>query len=276
LIKWNTTNKTFQKECIRVLHASPFVPSIDTLVDGNSYGFNGIAYSKDTAYVSFTEGNHNLTFRQTNTLSNYLVTQSTFSVNDYSVFFLNGMMNTTNNNTEYDVLITMDNNVLPTTSGHVKIRFVHTCIDSNAIVVRFNSNVLFNSTYKQVSNYTEILNQIYTLDLLDQSNSNILFSSSFDLRVIGTETAVYTLVAEGLAHPKGNEPGLKLYLFLDAGSGNPPAVSSSGGNQGLSGVAIGLIIAGVAVGIIILAAAVFFLWKRNQKRAEYSEIARSE
>jgi len=256
---------------LRVFHASPTIQTIDALVNGSSYGFNAVAYSTNTPYIPFQEGEHLVSFRQTNNPDvTYFSTNYLFDNNDFSIFFIG--MNSTNS-TNLDALVLKDDNTLPTTFGQVKIRFVHASVDAAGITIRSNGIAMFPSiTYKSVSNYTSLSGQLLTFDALEAGTNAVLFTRSFDLRVKVQGTAVYTLVAEGLAHPKAGEPAFALYLFLDAGEGNPASTSSTGGSGGLSAVAIGLIIAGVAVFVIIVAAAGFVFWKRRHQRAGYDTI----
>jgi len=233
-----------------------------------------VAYSTNTPYISFQEGNHILSFQLTNNPAvTYLTKDYVFGNNDYSILLIGA--NTTNS-TNLNALILTDDNTLPTTAGQVKIRFVHASFDAAGISISSNAvegNTLFSPiTYQSFTNYTTISGQLWNFNAVEAGTGASLFSRSFDLRVKVQGSAVYTLVAEGLVHPKAGEPAFGLYLFLDAGEGNPTTTSSSAGPGGLSPVAIGLIIAGVAVFVIVVAAAGFVFWKRRHQRAGYDAI----
>jgi len=270
---------------LRVFHASPNVPIVDALMDGSSKGFNGITFTKNTQYVSFNQGAHNFTIQTANEKvpSNIYISEiftNLSNYNDYSVFFV-GMMNPniTHNNTHFnnttplETVILMDDNTLPTTAGNIKIRFVHTALNTPTVSLSGNGVNLFSGIkYKQSSNYTIMQASVVSFNLLITETNAAILTSTIDLRVKDPSgTAVYTIVAEGINNPQPGQPPVQLYAFLDNGE-PPPSANSSTGNGGLGPVAIGLIIAGVAVLVVLVAAGGFIFWKKRNQRAGYSEI----
>jgi len=263
---------------LRVFHASPNVPGIDALVDGSSYGFNGVAFTANTKYTSFVQGTHNFIIQPTNQKSPIPYINTTLPdllpFNDYSIFFV-GKENGTNgiNGTGLQIVTLEDNNSLPPNGGDIKLRFVHASLNTPAISLLAKGGQIFGGmTYKSVSNYTILQANVYSFELLVVGTQASVLSASFDLRVKDPQAkAVYTLVAEGILNPQAGEPKLGLYIFLDNGEG-PPQASSSGSPGGLSGVEIGLIIASVAIFVILVAAGGFVFWKRRHQRAGYTEI----
>jgi hypothetical protein len=260
---------------LRVFHASPETPAVSALVGSSSANFNNIQFGTNTPYTSFPAGSYEVTIQAADQRDLVYVDDKNFGGEEfkvYSYFFIG--LNSTNQTIEANVTLStvsfQDDNTLPAKGGDVRVRFIHLCPNGPPVSLRANGAQLFSRvSYKESTNYTDLVAQTWSFELLLADNDASLISQSFDLSVSDpTGGAVYTLVAEGIA---GGNPPLKIYHFLDAGQGNSPPPSSSS-PSGLSGVVIGLIIGGVAIFVIVVAAAGFVFWKRRHQRAGYSEI----
>jgi hypothetical protein len=260
---------------LRVFHASPDTSAVSALVGNNSANFNSIQFGTNTPYTSYPAGSYEIKIQAAGQRDLVYVDDKNFKGEEfktYSYFFigLNATNQTLAANTTLSTVSFQDDNTLPAKGGDVRLRFIHLCPNGPPVSLRANGAQLFSRvSYKESTNYTDLVAQTWSFELLGADNGANLISQSFDLSVSDPAGgAVYTLVAEGIA---GGNPPLKIYHFLDAGQGNPVPPSSSSA-KGLSGVVIGLIIGGVAIFVIVVAAAGFVFWKRRHQRAGYSEI----
>jgi len=236
--------------------------------------FNRVAYGANTLYKNFQPGVHDLKVQLAGSRINPLVERTLVfdNLTDYSYFFV-GISNYTGNATDQhlDTILFKDDNTLPPRAGDIRIRFINAAPTSGLVNVRARGVEMFSKIgYKTASNYTDIQADFTTFDLLVADTDAQLYSQQFDLRVkTATGTAVYTLVAEGIA---GTDTPIVLRVYLDNGEGHPDVPSVKSSSNGLSGVAIGLIIGGVAIFVILVAAGGFVFYKKRYQRAGYSEI----
>jgi len=268
------TQDYFSSPRLRFFHTSPDAPAVDLLVDSNSENFNRIAYGGNTLYKNFASGSHDLKIQIAGSRVNPLVEKTLVFENltDYSYFFIGRVNSTVNDTNQHlDSILIKDDNTLPPKGGDVRVRFVNTSPNAGPVNIRAGGAQLFSKiAYGTASNYTDLVANYWTFDLLVADTDATLLSQNFNLNVkTATGTAVYTIVAEGI---KDGQPGLVLRAYLDNGEGNPdvPSVASSKG--GLTGVQIGLIIGGVAIFVVLVGAAGFVYYKKRHQRAGYSEI----
>jgi len=242
---------------------------VDLLVDGSA-DFRNVAFESASDYNPYTEGPHDLrvvpTDQRVPTLATgkIAVTKDTWS----SVLFI-GLQNKTDNAT-WEAWVLQDEHTLPA-AGDILIRFIHASPNAPPLDIRTNGITVFTGvTYKNFTTYRLMHGNTYNVELYETGKTDVLLASKFDLSVPADQAAIYTLVAEGLY---GKD--LKVVAFLDNGTRPPKPEGSSSKPHGLSGVAIGLIVAGVVVAVIAFAAGGYVIWRRK-RRAGYSEIATNE
>jgi len=257
---------------LRFFHASPETNPVDLLVNGSA-DYRNVAFETASAYMPYREGNHDLRIVPTDQRVPTLASGQVNIVKDtWSSVLLIGLQNKTENTTStLETLVLDDAHELPA-AGDILIRFVHASPNAPPLDIRANGVSVFSGvTYKNFTTYHTMNGNTYNVELFETGKTDLLLASKFDLSVPEKESAIYTLVAEGLY---GKD--LKVLAFLDNGNAPPkPPGHKSSSKSALSGVAIGLIVAGVVIVVIAAAAGGYVIWRRK-RRAGYSEIATHE
>jgi hypothetical protein len=259
---------------IRFLHASPNTEAVDMLVDGSS-DFKNIAFEGGSGYNSYADGTHNIRVVPTDkTLPNIVEGQVSVAQGIWKTVILIGLQKTnesTNDTAPLEAWELTDLHDLPT-PGDVSVRFVHASPNAPPLDLRLNGQLTFPGVmYKNFSEYRVVTASFVTVEIFETGKTDALLSSKFDLSVPTGQSAIYTLVAEGLY---GKD--LKVVSFLDNGP-TPPVEPSPSKEKphGLSGAVIGGIVAGCVVAVIAVVAIGYIVYRRR-KRAGYSEIATNE
>jgi len=255
---------------IRFFHTSTNTAPVDLVVDwimNNAY--RNIAFEGASGYQAYLSGDHDLRVLPTDqkqpVLTEQKMTLATGTWN--SVLFL-GLSEFENHTSTLETMVIPDQSQLPA-EGTILMRFISASPNAPVLAIRANGVEIFNNvSYKAHTEYHTLASDHYKLELFGTGVADALLTGDFDFRVSSGESAIYTVIAEGLY----GQPSFKVLAFRDHGAAPPGEPSEIPKKKGLAAWAVGLIVAAVILVVIAIAAGGFILYRRRQ-RAGYSEIS---
>ncbi|GEM_PF-156337 len=179
-----------KKTSLRLIHTTYDAGAVDLIVDGG-VTISNLTYGFSSSYKAINSGTRNITVTSTGTSSPALfdLNLDVAANDDYTIVAVDVL-------SQIEAIYTIDD-LTPSVSG-AKVRLIHASPDAPAVDIKLNSGsgttVFSNSTFKSISDYTEIVPGTYTFVVTPSGSSD-------ELRIFNAMTLeagkIYTVLITG-------------------------------------------------------------------------------